>query len=188
MTMLKPLLSMPKYASGNIGGPSLEKQTAESVTGGEEHEDHQGHDQRHGADHREHGWAVAVHLEAPPGGADARASSGAGEAPACKPACMPTSRSPTRYTEPVASTAASCSRAQRWAPASDCSAAGESARLLGGAVNHARSHAPSSGPSMPAASLSSSTPSTSASGRPAIIAGSDCNSAATASGLWAASS
>src|SRR6516165_9813441 len=116
MTMLKPLLSIPKYASGGIGGPSLEKQPAESVTGGEEYEDHEGHNQRHRADHREHRWAVLVHLRAPPRGAGARASGRAVGVspcrPACIPACMPASNSPTRYTEPVARTAAPCSRAQ----------------------------------------------------------------------------
>src|SRR6516165_582447 len=96
MTMLKPLLSIPKYASGGIGGPSLEKQAAESVTGGEKHEDHEGHDQRHRADHREHGWAVLVHLRAPPRGAGARAFRRALGPSACRPACRPASSSPTR--------------------------------------------------------------------------------------------
>src|SRR6516164_7561255 len=100
MTRLKPLLSIPKYANGGIGRPSLEKQPAESVTGGEEYEDHQGHDQRHRADHREHRWAVVVHFRASPRGPDARASTRAVEGsacgPACTPACMPASSSPTR--------------------------------------------------------------------------------------------
>ena len=72
--------------------------------------------------------------------------------------------------------------------ASDCSAAGESARGLGGAVNHARSHSGSSVASMRAASLSSSTPITSPSARRPTTSGSEATSALTASGLCAPSS
>jgi hypothetical protein len=61
----RPLLSIPKYASGGIGRLSLEKQAAESVASGEEYEYDQSHDQRDGADHREHRRAVLVHLTEP---------------------------------------------------------------------------------------------------------------------------
>src|ERR1700683_1903561 len=58
----KPLLSIPKYASGGIGRLSLEKQPAKSIASGEEHEYHQGHDQRDCADHREYRGTLLVHL------------------------------------------------------------------------------------------------------------------------------
>src|SRR6202035_4454170 len=105
MTRFRPLLSIPKYAKGGIGRPSLEKQPAETVTGREEHQNDHGHDQGDGADHGEHGWAVVVHL------AESRGC-------ACRPsrvadASSSPSSSPTRYTEPVASTAPPRSRAHR---------------------------------------------------------------------------
>src|SRR5271163_4235864 len=201
MTRFRPLLSIPKYARGSIGRLSLEKQPAESVTRGEEHQDHQGHDQGHGADHRDDGWTLVVHLVHP---AEPRLSA-SGEPRLSLPSSLPSS-SPTRYTEPVTSTAPPRSEAQRRAScsarhgtgsqatsskpswrASDCRAAGDSARLLAGAVNHARSHTPNSAASMPAASLSSSTPSTSAVGRSPRTPGSDSTRAITASGLCAPS-
>src|SRR6476646_2060803 len=92
----KPLLSIPKYASGSIGRLSLEKQAAESVASGEEHKDHECDDQGHRPDHREHRRALVVH----PVEASAASSS------------------PTRYTDPVASTAQPCSRAHARAAAS----------------------------------------------------------------------
>src|SRR6185437_3980892 len=109
-TRLRPLLSIPKYARVSIGGPSLEKEATESVTGREEHEDHERHDQRHRADHRQHGRTVVVHSTALRRPA---AESCAGTASASPP-----SSSPTRYTDPVASTAPPCSPAHRCAAAS----------------------------------------------------------------------
>ncbi len=136
----------------SIGRLSLEKQTAESVTSGEEHQDHERDDQRHSADHRQHRGTVVVH--------DAALRRASPESSAPRALASAPSRSPTRYTEPVASTAPARSRgpalASRERPrgarlaarprskpswrASDCSAAGDSARSLGGAVNQARSH------------------------------------------------
>src|SRR5438874_13407257 len=61
MTRFRPLLSIPKYANGAMVEASLEKQATETVTSGEEHEDHERDDQRHRANHRQHRRALVVH-------------------------------------------------------------------------------------------------------------------------------
>src|SRR5579859_6815253 len=93
----KPLLSIPKNASGNIGGPSLEKQAAETVACSKEDKDHDGDEKRHAADHREDRRAVVVHARAL-----LRATAGSSRGTRERRSAI---SSPTRYTEPVASTA-----------------------------------------------------------------------------------
>src|SRR5664280_2534731 len=82
-------------AGGGIGALSLEKQAGEPVSSREEHKNNQRDDERNSADHREHRRAFAVHpaaLRSP--------------APALCALRGSPRTSPTRYTDPVTSTAA----------------------------------------------------------------------------------
>src|SRR6202023_2445312 len=99
-----------EIAKRRHGRLSLEKQAREPVACSEEYEDHECHDQRHGADHREHRRALVVHFWA-------LSLRGSAPVPTLLPESSPAT-SPTRSTEPVARTAASRSAAHARASSS----------------------------------------------------------------------